>query len=160
MTPHSSIHIIVTADEGAMWAVSKTTFTATAVNIVQVDWTSTITKMSTAEGQCTCLQECFTFLKWKIEVSSCFNLTLSGVSQLLTHDSSIISSPGVNTDCAPLIIHADLHSAFIWNVTSCQSQLTSCTWNCKKQYYVISTVISKTKQTTTELAVPNGFFKL
>ena len=54
-------------------------------------------------------------------------LTLSRVAQLSTHDSSISISPGFKTYSTPLIVHADLHSAFILNVTSCQSQLTSYT---------------------------------
>ena len=37
-----------------MWAFNETTFTAITANIVQVDWTSTSTKMSTAEGHCIC----------------------------------------------------------------------------------------------------------
>ena len=56
-------------------------------------------------------------------------LTLSGVTQLSAHHSSISTIPGVKTHGTPLIVHTDLDSAFIWNVTSCQSQLTSCTWS-------------------------------
>ena len=37
-----------------MWACNEATFTAITPNIVQVDWTSTSTKMSTAEGNCIC----------------------------------------------------------------------------------------------------------
>ena len=59
-------------------------------------------------------------------------LTLSQwVAQLSTHDSSINTSPGVITHSTPLIVYADLHSAFIGNVTSCQLYLTVCTWSCK-----------------------------
>ena len=65
-------------------------------------------------------------------------LTLSGVSQLSTHHSSISTIPGVKTHSTPLIVHADLHSAFIWNVTSCQSQLTSCTWSYRHKQRNIS----------------------
>ena len=55
------------------------------------------------------------------------SLTLSGISQLSTHHSSISTSPGVITHSTPHIVHAVLHSAFICYVTSCQSQLASCT---------------------------------
>ena len=55
--------------------------------------------------------------------------TLSGISELSTHHSGIITTPGVITHCAPHIsTNTDLHSPFIWNVASCQLQLTSCTW--------------------------------
>ena len=56
--------------------------------------------------------------------------TLSRISQLSTHHSSISTSPGVITHSTPHIVHANLHSAFVWNVTSCQSQ-TSFTWSYK-----------------------------
>ena len=59
-------------------------------------------------------------------------LTLSQwVTQLLTHHRSISTSPGVITHSTPQVVYADLHSAFIGNVTSCQSYLTVCTWSCK-----------------------------
>jgi len=45
-------------------------------------------------------------------------LTLRGVAQLSTHHSSIRASPGVITHSTPLIVHADLHSAFICYITS------------------------------------------
>ena len=56
LAPHSSIFwvAIVAADKGAVWAVSEVTFTASTVNIVQVDWTSTSTKVSTTKGNSTC----------------------------------------------------------------------------------------------------------
>ena len=54
-------------------------------------------------------------------------LTISRVPQLSTHHSSIHTFPGVWANNAPHIVHADLHSAFIVNVTSCQSQPTSYT---------------------------------
>ena len=60
-------------------------------------------------------------------------LTLNRVAQLSTYHRSISISPGFKAYSAPHIVHADLHSAFIWNVTSCQSQLTSCTWSCMKK---------------------------
>ena len=53
--------------------------------------------------------------------------TLSVVSQLSTHHSGISFSPRAITHSTPLIVHADLHSAFILYITSCQSKLTSCT---------------------------------
>ena len=49
-------------------------------------------------------------------------LTLSGISQLSTHNSSIIAIPRVITHSTPLFVHADLHPAFVWNITSCQSE--------------------------------------
>ena len=54
-------------------------------------------------------------------------MTLSGVSHLSTHHCSISTSPEVITHSAPLIVNADLYSAFISNVTSYQSQLALCT---------------------------------
>ena len=56
LASHSSILwvAVCTGDIGVMWTFNEVTFTATAVNIVQVDWTSASTKMSIAEGQCTC----------------------------------------------------------------------------------------------------------
>ena len=53
------------------------------------------------------------------------------VTQLSTHHRSISISPGVITHSTPQVVHADLHSAFIGNVASCQSYLTVCTWSCK-----------------------------
>ena len=58
------------------------------------------------------------------------SLTLCKISQLSTHNSGISTFPGVITHSTPLIVHADLNSAFIGYVTSCQPQLTSCTRNC------------------------------
>ena len=57
-------------------------------------------------------------------------LTLEYVAQLSTHHNGIRASPGVITHSTPLIVYADLHSAFICHITSCQSQLTICTWSC------------------------------
>ena len=54
-------------------------------------------------------------------------LTLNRVAQLSTHHSSISIFPGFKAYSAPHIVHADLHSAFIGNVTSYKSQLTSYT---------------------------------
>ena len=54
----------------------------------------------------------------------CMLLTLNRVAQLSTHHSSISTSPGVITYSTPHIVDADLKSTFIFNVTSCQSQLT------------------------------------
>ena len=61
-----------------------------------------------------------------IFVRSITLLTICGISKLLTHYRSISAIPGIITHSTPQIVCADLHSAFIWNVTSCQSQLTSC----------------------------------
>jgi len=44
----------ITNDGGAVGAVSEVALTATAVNIAQVDWANTNTKMSIAEGHCSC----------------------------------------------------------------------------------------------------------
>ena len=52
------------------------------------------------------------------------SLTLSGVSKLPTHHSGIISVPAIITHCAPHIVHADFHSALIWNVTPNQLNRT------------------------------------
>jgi len=69
-------------------------------------------------------------------------LTLSGVSQLSTHYSGISNSPEVITHSAPHTVHADLHSAFVCNVSSCQSQLTSYTWGCIIEQKYIETKLS------------------
>ena len=52
LTPHSSILKVarVTANRKVAWTISEVTLTTTASNIVQIDWTSTNTKMSIAEG--------------------------------------------------------------------------------------------------------------
>ena len=57
-------------------------------------------------------------------------LTFSRVSKLSTHHSGISTVPGVITHSAPHIVHTDLHSALIGNVTSPQSQLTICARSC------------------------------
>ena len=68
-------------------------------------------------------------------------MTFSGVAQLSTHHSSISISPEVITHSTPLIVHADLYSTFIHHITSCQSQLTICTWSCvTKQIHLCSTM--------------------
>ena len=108
-----------------MWAIKEASFNATAVNIAQVDWTCTSTKVSTTKSHSICWHKSSSdWLKppWKTTV-----LTFSGVSQLSTYHSSIITSPGAITHSAPHTVHTDLHSAFICNITSCQSQLTTCT---------------------------------
>ena len=64
-------------------------------------------------------------------------LTSGRVPKFLTHYSSISTSPGVITHSAPHIVHTDLNSAFICNVTSCQLQLTSCASNCAQEIYVM-----------------------
>ena len=50
-----------------------------------------------------------------------FFLTLCGVAQLSTHNSSIRTIPGVITCSAPHIVHTDLYPAFVCNVAPCQS---------------------------------------
>ena len=128
LTPYSSTStIIVTGYKGRVWTVNEITLIASAIDALQLDGTNTSTKLSTAEGQCTCWQ--------KYDVSNnCVHIsdphTLSRISQLPTHNCSINSSPGASTHSTPHIVHADLHSAFIWNVTSYQSQLTSCARSC------------------------------
>ena len=57
--------------------------------------------------------------------------TLTGISQLSTHHSSIRTSPGVITHSTPQVTYTNLHSAFICNVSSCKSQLAICTWSWK-----------------------------
>ena len=72
----------------------------------------------------------------------CHVLTLSRVSKLSTHHGGITTAPGVITHSAPHIVHTDLHSPLIGNVTTNQSQLTSCARSC-----VVSKIMDK-KQTT------------
>ena len=60
-------------------------------------------------------------MNYKNEVHNCLLLTLGGVAQLSTHDSSINISPRVITHSAPHIPHADLNSAFIFNVAPSKS---------------------------------------
>jgi len=57
LTSHSSIFIMTrtTLDIGASWTVDEVTFTATAVNVIQVDWTSANAKVGIANGYCSCL---------------------------------------------------------------------------------------------------------
>ena len=53
LTSDSSIIIMsVTTDSEATRAISEVTLTTTATNIVQVDWTSSATKMNIGEGSC------------------------------------------------------------------------------------------------------------
>ena len=130
LTPYSSTStIIVTAYKGSVWAVNEISLIAIASNTLQLDGTNTSTKLNITEGQCTCWQN----MKYDIS-NKCVHIsdlhTLSGVAQVSTHHCSISSSPGVSTHSTPHIVHADLHSAFIWNVTSCQSQLTICARSC------------------------------
>jgi len=56
LTSHSSILVMssVTVDSRATGAVSEVALTATAVNISQVDWANTSTKVSIAECHCSC----------------------------------------------------------------------------------------------------------
>ena len=60
-------------------------------------------------------------------------MTLSAVAQLSAHHSSISISPEVITHSTPLIVNADLYSAFISNVTSYQSQLALCAGSCERK---------------------------
>jgi len=55
LTSHSSIFQVacITTDSGAAGAVHEVALTTTAMNIVQVDWANTSTKVSIAEGNCT-----------------------------------------------------------------------------------------------------------
>ena len=55
-----------------------------------------------------------------------WELTLCWVAQLPTHGGSIQASPRVITYSSPYIVHTDLHSAFIYNTTAHQSQLSHC----------------------------------
>ena len=57
-------------------------------------------------------------------------LTLSGVSKLPTCHSSISTAPSIITHSTPHIFYTNLHSPFIWNITSNQSQRASCAWSC------------------------------
>ena len=58
LTSHSSILQVaietLEVSSRGTWAVNEMTFTATAANIIQVDWTSASTKVSTVEGYCIC----------------------------------------------------------------------------------------------------------
>jgi len=56
----------ITADSRAAGAVSEVALTATAMNIVQVDWANTNTKVSIAEGNCTYTETCTIFDKQSI----------------------------------------------------------------------------------------------
>ena len=49
--------ITVTTDSEATGTLSEVTLTATAINIVQVDWTNTSTEVSIGEGNCICWHE-------------------------------------------------------------------------------------------------------
>ena len=127
----STFRMTVTTDSKAMWAVSEVTLTTTATNTVQVDWTNTITKVSISEGYCICCYDNTSYLKCAPAAVPQNIRTLSGVSQLSTHHSSIITSPGVIAHSAPQVTYTNLHSAFIWNISSCKSQLAICTWSWK-----------------------------
>ena len=54
LTSHSGTLTIVTTNEGAVWAVSEINLTATTVNIIKIDWTSSRTEFSITEGDYTC----------------------------------------------------------------------------------------------------------
>ena len=114
-------------DSGAVWAVSEVTLTTSAINIVEVDLTNTSSKMS---------RHCTYWIKLRLCLINIFiwtktmQQTLCGIAQFSTHYNSISSSPGVITHSTPLIVHADLHSAFTCYIASCQSQLTSCARSC------------------------------
>ena len=108
-----------------LWAVSESTFTTSAANIIQDDWANTKTKVRSDEGYCIC---------WRVPIKDpshsfkniCLLPTLSFVLQLSTHNSSICIAPIITTHTTPCIVDAYLHSAFIWKTTSHQSQLTRC----------------------------------
>ena len=77
---------IGTGDSGVTWTVNESTFTTTASNIVQVNWTNASTKMSTAEGHCTCLsKDCLNSVACKlmqatkpwVEYPSCRHTTVA-----------------------------------------------------------------------------------
>ena len=133
LTSHSSTPTPrVTTDKGAPRAVKEVTLTATASNIVQVDWTSTTTKLTSTKGDCICwCQMCIQYNHYSCCQKWYILLTLGEVAQLSTHHSGIWTSPGVITHSTPLIVHANLHSAFIFSVSSYQSQLNivSHTWS-------------------------------
>ena len=59
-------------------------------------------------------------------------LTLSRVSELPAHYSSISTAPAIITHSTPHIVYTELHSALIWNIASNQSQFTGYAWNCNK----------------------------
>ena len=69
LASHSSILwvAISAGDSGAAWTVSESTLTTTASNTVQVDWTNTSTKMSTAEWNCTCWSCTIVFIQLLIK---------------------------------------------------------------------------------------------
>ena len=122
---------ICTTDSGATGAVNEVGLTAGAANTIQVDCTSAGTKVGIAKCYCICNNvisgkcQCY-----QIPLEMLVNLlTFHRVTQLSTHHSGISASPGVITHSAPHIVHTDLHSAFIWNVTTYQPQLTSCAWS-------------------------------
>ena len=207
LTPHSSILPVASwaADKRTLWTFNEAILTATAGHIIEIDWTSTSTKVSISERNCTCWHAicrytplmivlnalryiltdwccrgwlnlcqyvCTYHCNWSQQTKTpskhhdingmdnglnddCNNgntvayttfcmlepvkklacpygylnqqmhshynslwPTLSRISQLSTHHSSISTSPRVVTHSTPHIVHADLHSAFISNVTS------------------------------------------
>ena len=143
LTSYSSILLVAswTDGKGAVLAVNELTLITTASNIIKKDWTSTSSKVSIAEANCICWHISI-HLHYKVIIFQAVSmaiLTLTGIFQLSTHHSSISASPGVITHSAPLIVRADLHSALIRNVTSCQSQVTIRTWSCMKKECVLVT---------------------
>ena len=60
---------IVTANVGTLFTVSEVIFSSITVNIVQVNWTSTRTKVSISEGHCTCCQNYLVSLTHTIKIT-------------------------------------------------------------------------------------------
>ena len=80
----------------------------------------------------------------------CFPLTYSWISQLSTHNLGISTGERVVTDCAPLIIVADLHSAIVYSEsTTHKTNSTIGTRGCSTYRiykYVVYTSLLLTKQ--------------
>ena len=110
--------------------VWSTTYIMDAYTEISIDYMCGAQSASPQSSWINRVYDCTSFRIWKatfvcvwhLLVLSLKLLTFSGVSQLSTHNSSIAAIPGVITHGAPLFVHADLHSAFIWNVTSHQSK--------------------------------------
>ena len=55
LTSHSGSHMLIGArNMETLWAVNESTFSTSAVNIIQDDWANTKTKVRSDEGYCIC----------------------------------------------------------------------------------------------------------
>ena len=83
MTPHSSILPVASwaADKWASWTFSEAILTATAGHIIEIDWTSTSTKVSISERNCTC---------WHAICEHTLLMTLSSFECLVLHSGRLM----------------------------------------------------------------------